>query len=448
MNWRGMYTKELLVYIKKSLNEGVSREKLTRLLVGKGWSEADIQRAFYQLESQVTAPSVAPAPPSAGAGNLVGVGELLTESFSILKQRFVPILGVLLLPQLVYIGFGFVYSLIVGVSTALFSSFTSLNFGAIGLGVVLPFVLLIMIAFFVQIWGTAAIIELVSNHRTQISIIDCYKRVLPKLWPLLVTQVIMGIIVGGSAIFFIIPAYILTVYFFAAYYMVIDGKATGITAVLRSKKLVEGYWWAVLGRFAALILLIFGLMIGYSIITYPIQALFDESAIISLLLNLVMGVIAIPLIAFPLIYARLVYEGLVRIKGDFDYTPTGQTKALYIGIGVFGILAYIALFAFITTKLADVFRMDEMFPSGYEYELDSQPWADFDSDLYSVQIDLELYKFTYEIYPATLDALAVEYETNYDPRYLYEASADQLSYRLCIAGEDDQETCVTNESIF
>ena len=63
------------------------------------------------------------------------------------------------------------------------------------------------------------------------------------LWPFIYTSILVGLLIFGGTLLFIIPGIIFTVWFAFAVYAVILDDTRGVTALKLSKRLVVGRWW-------------------------------------------------------------------------------------------------------------------------------------------------------------------------------------------------------------
>lgn len=93
-----MINPQLLDYIKKQLEQGVSKEEIKRALVSNGWQDRDVEGAFLMPAPQGTISS------------LPGATAILGQAFSIYKQRLGTFLGVSIILPL----FGFILSVFFG----------------------------------------------------------------------------------------------------------------------------------------------------------------------------------------------------------------------------------------------------------------------------------------------------------------------------------------------
>lgn len=107
----------------------------------------------------------------------------------------------------------------------------------------------------------------------------------------------------------IIPGIIFSVYWsFATILVVLEGLKTTKAALARSKELVKGYWWPVLGRML-LVGFLYSFLVG--LITLPAELL---SANFSYLYSLSVNIIATLLTPFLMVYTYNLYKDLLVKK--------------------------------------------------------------------------------------------------------------------------------------
>ena len=92
-------------------------------------------------------------------------------------------------------------------------------------------------------------------------------------------------------------------------FVLVNENLKGTAALKRSKQLVKGYFWPVLGRFLLLALI----AIGLSFVITPLSLLFSFSA--PLIGNLISSIIYLPVGIFSTIYSYQIYLNLKKIKG-------------------------------------------------------------------------------------------------------------------------------------
>lgn len=299
--------------------------------------------------------------------SLIGIGVLLQNSWQVYKKEFRVFLGVLV-PV-------FVMTIVGGFVAYLQSPIIGGLLTAIG-GIV---------NLIVSFWIGISLLYVMKDREVGIGAKEAlqkgWRRLLSYWW---ITVLVIVITMGGFFLL-IIPGIILSIWFsFAAYVLVAEDKR-GMTALLRSKHLVSGYWWGVFWRFLAVGLV--GLLVMLPLILLEIglgsDAVFpDWFGGEQQIVESIEGIVRIPFVfvqwlfsAFVAAYAYLVYENLRNIKSSTPFEePSRGTKIKYLLVGIFGIVAFLAMFVllmllFIFSNVAPEFR--EAYESGRFVALDA-----------------------------------------------------------------------------
>lgn len=259
---------------------------------------------------------------------LLGIGELLNQTFQIYKSRIGIFLGIMVIPFLIssffYLPFLALYPLII--------------FGKFLGPFLLPFLLLAAIVFItfgivaivISLWAQVSLLFAIKERQQRIGFKESFTKGWSKVLSYWWISIISGFIVMGGYVLFIIPGIILSVLFSLAAYVLISEGKKGMTALFRSKQLIKGYWGKVFWRFLALgiIVLLISLVAGF----------------IPLLRNFIYLFIA----PFSITFGFLIYENLKQLKRGVPFEPPKRkTKIGYVLIGVTGFLLIPA--AIITT---------------------------------------------------------------------------------------------------
>jgi hypothetical protein len=146
------------------------------------------------------------------------------------------------------------------------------------------------------------------EKNNQMTIAEAFNKNASLFWSYLWASIIVGVIVMLATILLIIPGIIVGVYFSFFSYVLIAEKIKGYSAAKRSKELVTGYWWDVLGRMVVLGLIYIGILIALMLIIVPLAWLTPW------LSNLVLTILMLPLGAYSSIYFFRLYENLKQIK--------------------------------------------------------------------------------------------------------------------------------------
>lgn len=151
---------------------------------------------------------------------------------------------------------------------------------------------------------------------------------------------------------FAVPVIILTILFIFGRYTLIIENQTGLTALLRSRQLVKGYWWGIFLRTVFLFLLTLPLVVLYFLLFYlfpPTQALFEQLHF--KILNLVPTVLFIFIFSFTTIFQYLLFRFLVNQKPLETFNPK-EGRRFYRGLAILStsviIYAFLIIIALLT----------------------------------------------------------------------------------------------------
>ena len=127
-------------------------------------------------------------------------------------------------------------------------------------------------------------------------------------WGFFWLSLLVGLVVLLWALLFIIPGIIFGIFYSFVLYAFLFEDYNGWSAFKRSKELVSGYWWPVIGRFA---------VIGLISVAMQIPAMFieDKSASANFygVIISIVGLIIQPLFA---VYGYKLYKELKALKGE------------------------------------------------------------------------------------------------------------------------------------
>jgi cobalamin synthase len=215
--------------------------------------------------------------------SLPGIKALLKQSWQIYKAGFKTFIAIAAVSL-----------------TAILISYVSSSFFPINL-------ILILGLSFLSLWQAVALFYAVKDREQRLGFKEAFTKALPKLWPYLLTSILVGLAVIGGLILLIIPGIIFAFWFFFAEYLVIAEDLSGKAALSRSKQLMKGKIGAVFAR-----TFVVGLIIGliYWIIGLIFGMFFTKNIAEDL-----SSVLSIFLMPYSVIYTVLIYEALKKIKG-------------------------------------------------------------------------------------------------------------------------------------
>lgn len=159
----------------------------------------------------------------------------------------------------------------------------------------------------IGLWPRLSLRFAVKGRAHKIGIIESFKKGWFTLHSYIWVSLLSFLAVLGGLILLVVPGIIFAVWFSLSTYILVAENVKGSGALERSKELIEGYWWEVLGRFVVLGLIIFGL--GFILGFIPIVG------------QIVIGILLPP---FSIVYIYLLYEDLKELKE----TSAGQGQTL------------------------------------------------------------------------------------------------------------------------
>jgi len=197
---------------------------------------------------------------------MLQISDLLQKTWEVYKERIETLIGITIIQVMgnfVFAVLALILSLGVGFSLYSIGFKPQINLLAIPSWIFIYFLFSIPIFLF-NVWTSLALIFAVSDQQQEKSLGNCFGNAWSKLISGLWIDVLRGLVVFAGFLLLIVPGIIFAVWFsFSKYVLVSEGKK-GSSAMKRSKELVEGHWWDVLGRFAfiALVSFVAGSVLG------------------------------------------------------------------------------------------------------------------------------------------------------------------------------------------
>lgn len=227
---------------------------------------------------------------------LIKAGDIISKSWQIYSNNFnklIPYMAFLFIPN-------FILGLIGYISLYLDRYATSGAFVLVNN--------IIMLAVFVAsliftLWAAMALAKnlgAIANKQPTLAYKESFSSTSHLIWPIIYTTLLVGLIVAGGTVLFIVPGIIFAIWYSFTYYTVLFEEKRGVAALVASKTLVTGRWWHVLWRlFAPAVFYGFILLILSSSLTYAAGLLFTDFTYIAVngLVNSLLSVIISPLTA-------------------------------------------------------------------------------------------------------------------------------------------------------
>lgn len=219
---------------------------------------------------------------------LLPIQDLFKKSFSLYKPR----LWTMMVLGLISWGASMIIFAVFGVAgfTAFAIGKNVLSFNLVTALLLLVGALLVII---VNVWIQIALMYAVKEEHVKTGAKDLLLTVHSRMASYYWVVFLRGLITLAGFILFIIPGIIFSVWFCFAQYAFVFEDTRGMKALYRSRELVKGYWWPVMGRLLLLL---------------AVTMLISSIAKLGFLIN---SLFTMP---FGIIYIYAIYEDLKRVK--------------------------------------------------------------------------------------------------------------------------------------
>lgn len=190
-------------------------------------------------------------------------------------------------------------------------------------------ILLTIVGIAVSFWGSVSMLYTIRDEENGTNIRDSlakgWKKLLPYAWVLFLSI----FITFGGLILFIVPGILFFVWFFMADFIVVSENVGGMSALLKSREYIRGYFWAVAGR------LLFVWIIGILTFWTPVYLfkLLHLPSYVSSIYSFISHILGGP---FYLAYGFLLYRHLKSIKGGITIRSSSKNKAFFYNLWRFG----------------------------------------------------------------------------------------------------------------
>lgn len=269
------------------------------------------------------------AEPSA-SGALISISDLFSSTWEQFKQRWLLLVGIVIATVIAAAAPPMLVTLLLGgTAKASFSGMVSM-FMLFGLAIIGSFV--------VVCWGMAAAVSAAVD--TRLGFKEAFEKAKGCWIALAWVSVLYSFIVGGASLLLLIPGILTGVWFFACAYLVVEEDTRGMDALLKSKALVDGRFWPVLGRLALVWLL--GMVLG--------------------MIPVIGAVFSLLMAPFSMLYSVQLYRNLKETAGTISWSATDGTKAAWLLLGLAGyvlvpLLLFFLLGAAFFAGMEPLFRM-------------------------------------------------------------------------------------------
>jgi len=231
---------------------------------------------------------------------MLGIGELLKQSFETYKQGFWKYIGLMII------------SYIAALPLVLLDNYTDKAIAGIGLLAYWSFWLLAaLLAIIVGVVAETGLYILIVNISKDPDIKEILLEAKKYAFKFIIISLLIVFFVLLWSLLLIIPGIIAGIFFSLALWAYINEGYTGKAALARSKELIKGNWWAVFGRYVFI-----NLLFSLTLFVMGLIFSFTEKAVIYwAVLSQIISFVATP---FFLIYIYKIYVNLAIMKGESD----------------------------------------------------------------------------------------------------------------------------------
>ena len=219
---------------------------------------------------------------------LISVPDLFKKSFELYKPRIWTMLLLGLVGWIVSIAIIALFGL-AGFATLLGGR----GIPTFNLITILLFLIGLLLLIIVNVWVQVALIYSIKDEHVKAKVKDLLMTVRDKMASYYWIIFLRGLVVLAGCILLIIPGIIFSIWFCLSQYVFVFEGVRGRKALGRSRELVRGYWWPVLGR-----LLLLGI----------VAVLVSSISRLGFLIN---SLFTVP---FGIAYIYIIYEDLKRLK--------------------------------------------------------------------------------------------------------------------------------------
>ncbi len=365
--------------------------------------------------------------------------ELSKEAWIIYKKRFWNIIGIGVIAFVAMI----LILLVAGIIGAVgyFGLGAKLNvgfFGFVGLLGVLVFVGITVISS----WANAAVFLSISKWKGEAKIRENINEAKTFILPFFLTSLLAGLLSIGAFLFFIIPAFVFSIWFSMWKFILVTENKSGLLALHTSREYVRGRFWGVIWRIIAihLPLIIVGMLFtkgGRGDAMAPLHGIYQ--------------IISLILVPFFMIYDFVLFTHLKKTAHTVSKEVPSRSKLVYILVPLVG---YILIIVTGILVVPTVIKMVSSFSSGIPGNETMLPTPNNTvKPSTAIVYGLTTYYLTNKKFPENLQVLKsskILTTIPNDPRtglpYRYSVLKDGQDFSLCTPSSIKPEKCVSTES--
>ncbi|MDD1751397.1 MAG: hypothetical protein LUO89_16150 [Methanothrix sp.] len=263
-----------------------------------------------EARTETARPETAAKQPILAKEDLRPLGELFSDSWEIFRRRFLTLFPLHLFSVLSFL---VMLGIFVGIGYALSLLFAEIRYTAVAAGVVVG----LLPAFLAMFWCMSAFIFAVADE--QLAIKDALARGWGNVFSFMWLMSVLGFVVTGGFLLFLIPGVIFVVWFSFAQFVLVSEGDRGMDALLKSKEYVRDRWFDVCLRLFVI------WFISGSVNMIPIAG----------------PIVSFLFFPFVMIFTYLIYQDLVSLKGKgITYPHSFGEKCKWIGAGTLGYIVF------------------------------------------------------------------------------------------------------------
>jgi len=141
-------------------------------------------------------------------------------------------------------------------------------------------------------------------------VLELFKKTKVLFWPYFWLSILSAILIFLWCLLLIIPGIIFSIFYSLAVYALLFEGEKGMNAIRRSKKLIKGYFWPVLGRLFVIGLLVWLFMM---IISIPVLNM-EETSAFAIVWNIIIQAVSFIIGPIVILFSYSIFKDLVKIK--------------------------------------------------------------------------------------------------------------------------------------
>ncbi len=424
---------QLLSYIIAQLEKKIPEEEIRAALKTRGWPAGMIDKAFGTIYSKVVDKKDAFG---FSIHRLRSPRQLLRDTFSTLTDHLLDILPFLLIA--IFSG--------VLLNVFIFSRLTAATPTAISWVVAFTatFAMLTIAA-----WAAVGVLLFLKNHQIQPhfsdNALESARRILPFWWTLIV---LTSVVIGGTL--FLVPGFLFSIWFIFAPVISVAEEENGLESLLLSYEYAKTHFLSIAFRTIFIFIFQFFSSTAIILIIYVSSSLIPAKEFLPFIFVGAISIIVTTSSFFYLIYLNHLYEDVRSLRTFAQQKIPLLIKIVFIGSGIVGFIASIAIPYLIITKTIPL-----NFPFNFDFFIAKQPSLDTSrrEDIKYLRSVMETFYAENQRYPATLpemiptfvNTIPTDPETNIMYEYIQKRGGQD--YELCTIIEKKKLCATPNKDL-